>query len=127
MNDIYEQVISKQNEVIAAAPPASVGRHGIGSGSDPNAKMDELITLLMDNFSGIPTADDLSRIFFRREESDKHIDTFDINNLKSLPAEVVPVAVMRYLLNVKRICIDPRKCKSFDRFAEAYSDIILQA
>lgn len=116
MNDIYEQVISKQNEVLAAKD----------SGGDINALADELITLLMDNFPGVPTADDLSHIFFSRD-SDKHIDTFNINNLKSLPAEVVPVAVIRYLLAVKRIFIDPRKCQTFDRFAEAYSDVILQA
>ncbi|RYD64855.1 MAG: hypothetical protein EOP83_08765 [Verrucomicrobiaceae bacterium] len=114
-----DQAIERALDVVDAWNSCVAAGKTIGSKAVVDIKTEELVEVLLDNFSGDIDATKLPEVF------SAGTSRLDHTNLLAVPDAMVPIAVMRELLHTHKVMFNPKNVSNWKAFVQRFGRYIM--
>lgn len=126
MTDKYERLVALQRDLydFAGPSPDQSLQKGI------TERFDAVLGLLMDEFT--PDKATMETPEFMTEvralfHNPVPFDPLNTNALRAVQDGVIAVLISRHMLAIRRLAVEPINMLNWDRFSDAYDEVILRA
>jgi hypothetical protein len=114
-----EQAIDRALDLVDAWNACVSAGKTIGSKAVVDIKTEELVEVLLDQFSGTIDPSKLAEMF---NEGASRLDT---DTLQRVPDAMVPIAVMREVLHTHKVMFNPKNVSNWSMFVKRFGRYIM--